>query len=81
MAKQSIMFAATALLMSCGIASAQAPARDLPDAANPSAAAPAPNNARTRTPERPPPATMPDANMPDPITTGRVPASTSSQKI
>jgi hypothetical protein len=75
MAKQSIMFAATALLMSCGIASAQAPARDLPDAANPSAGTPAPNNARTGTPERPPAATMPDANMPDPITTGRVPAS------
>ena len=79
MLKQSVVFAVAALLISSGIASAQTPTRDFPDAANPTAAPPAANNPRTGTPDRPPAATMPDANAPDPATTGQAP--TTSEKI
>jgi hypothetical protein len=59
------ILAIATLLISSGVASAQTPARDLPDAANPSAAGPAPNNARAGTADRPPSsATTPDANAP-----------------
>ena len=78
MLKQSVVFAVAALLISGGIASAQTPTRDFPDAANPTAAPPAANNPRTGTPDRPPAATMPDANAPDPATTGQAP--TTSEK-
>ena len=57
------ILAGATLLISSGVASAQTPARDLPDAANPSAAGPAPNNARTGTADRPP--STPDANAPN----------------
>jgi hypothetical protein len=49
MKDRCIILATATLLISSGIASAQTPARDLPDAANPSAAGPAPNNASTET--------------------------------
>jgi hypothetical protein len=66
MKDRCIILATATLLISSGIASAQTPARDLPDAANPSAAGPAPNNARTGTADRPPlSATTPDANAPN----------------
>jgi hypothetical protein len=75
MMKQSAVFAVAALfIISGGIASAQAPTRDFPAAANPTAAPPAANNPRTGTPDRPPAATMPEANAPDPATTGQAPA-------
>ena len=70
MNKQSIILTTTTLLLSGAIASAQTPARDLPDAANPNAAGPAPNNARTGTLDRPPAASVPDASAPDPTITG-----------
>jgi hypothetical protein len=73
MMKPSVVFAVAALFISGGIASAQAPTRDFPDAANPTATPPAANNPRTGTPDRPPAATMPDANTPDPATTGQAP--------
>jgi hypothetical protein len=73
MMKSSVVFAVAALFIGGGIASAQAPTRDFPDAANPTAAPPAANNPRTGTPDRPPAATMPDANTPDPATTGQAP--------
>ena len=67
MMKHSAVFAVAALfIISGGIASAQAPTRDFPAAANPTAAPPAANNPRTGTPDRPPAATMPEANAPDP---------------
>jgi hypothetical protein len=65
---------AALFIISGGIASAQAPTRDFPAAANPTAAPPAANNPRTGTPDRPPAATMPEANAPDPATTGQAPA-------
>jgi hypothetical protein len=71
MNKQSIILTTTTLLLSGAIASAQTPARDLPDAANPNAAGPAP----TGTPDRPPAASLPDASAPDPTITGQAPAS------
>src|SRR3954469_6938429 len=75
MMKQSAVFAVAAqFIISGGIASAQAPTRDFPAAANPTAAPPAANNPRTGTPDRPPAATMPEANAPDPATTGQAPA-------
>jgi hypothetical protein len=65
MKDRCIILATATLLISNGIASAQTPARDLPDAANPSAAGPAPNNASTETADWPPSsATMPDATAP-----------------
>ena len=71
MKDRCIILATATLLISNGIASAQTPARDLPDAANPSAAGPAPNNASTETADRPPSsATMPDATAP---IAGRIP--------
>jgi len=73
MKKQSIILTTITLLLS--VASAQTPARDLPAAANPNAAGPAPNNARTGTPDRPPAASLPDASAPDPTITGQAPAS------
>jgi hypothetical protein len=79
MMKQSVVLAVAALLISGGIASAQAPTRDFPDAANPTATPPAANYPRTGTPDRPPAATMPDANAPDPATTGQAPVT--SEKI
>jgi hypothetical protein len=79
MLKQSVVFAVAALLISGGIAWAQTPTRDFPDAANPTAAPPAANNPRTGAPDRPPAATLPDANAPDPVTTGQAPAT--SEKI
>jgi hypothetical protein len=75
MKNQCIVLATMTLLLSGAIASAQSPARDLPDAANPSAAGPAPNNARTGTPDRPPAASAPNASIPDPTITGQAPAS------
>jgi hypothetical protein len=73
MTKQVPVFAVAVLLAGSGIASAQSPTRDFPDAANPTAAPPAANSPRTGTPERPPAATLPDANAPDPVTTGEAP--------
>src|SRR6476469_9795816 len=75
MMKQSVVLAVAALLISGGIASAQAPTRDFPDAANPTATPPAANYPRTGTPDRPPAATLPDAHAPDPVTTGEAPSS------
>lgn len=74
MTKRHLAFAVAALLAGPGVASAQSPARDFPDAANLTAAPPAANSPRTGTPERPPTATMPEANAPDPVTTGEVPS-------
>jgi hypothetical protein len=68
-------FAVAVLLASSGVASAQGPTRDFPDAANPTAAPPAANSPRTGTPDRPPAATLPDAHAPDPVTTGEAPPS------
>jgi hypothetical protein len=75
MKNRCIILTTTTLLLSAAIASAQTPARDLPDAANPNAAGPAPNNARTGTPDRPPVVSLPDASAPDPTITGQAPAS------
>ena len=75
MTKRLPVFAVAALLAGSGVASAQAPTRDFPDAANPTAAPPAANSPRTGTPDRPPAATLPDAHAPDPVTTGEAPAS------
>ena len=75
MTKRFPMFAVAVLLASSGVASAQAPTRDFPDAANPTAAPPAANSPRTGTPDRPPAATLPDAHAPDPVTTGEAPSS------
>ena len=61
MTKRFPVFAVAVLLASSGVASAQAPTRDFPDAANPTAAPPAANSPRTGTPDRPPAATLPDA--------------------
>jgi hypothetical protein len=74
MTKRFPVFAVAVLLASSGVASAQAPTRDFPDAANPTAAPPAANSPRTGTPERPPAATLPDAHAPDPVTTGEAPS-------
>jgi hypothetical protein len=74
MTKRFPMFAVAVLLASSGVASAQAPTRDFPDAANPTAAPPAANSPRTGTPDRPPAATLPDAHAPDPVTTGEAPS-------
>ena len=74
MNRQPIIFAIAALLVSGAFASAQTPSRDLPDAANPSSASPAPNNASTGSSDRPAAATMPDANTPAPSATGQAPA-------
>ena len=71
MKNRCIILTTTTLLLSGAIASAQTPARDLPDAANPNAAGPAP----TGTPDRPPAASLPDASAPDPTITGQAPAS------
>ena len=73
MTKPFPVFAVAVLLASSGVASAQSPTRDFPDAANPTGAPPAANSPRTGTPERPPAATLPDANAPDPVTTGETP--------
>src|SRR4051794_29946483 len=75
MKNRCIILTTITLLLSGAIASAQTPAQDLPDAANPNAAGPAPNNARTGTPDRPPGASLPDASAPDPTMTGQAPAS------
>lgn len=75
MTKRFPVFAVAVLLASSGVASAQAPTRDFPDAANPTAAPPAANSPRTGTPDRPPAATLPDAHAPDPVTTGEAPSS------
>ena len=69
------LFTAAALLISSGIASAQMPTQDLPDAANPTATPPVSNSPKTGTSDRPPTATMPDANAPNPATAGQAPAS------
>ena len=74
MMKRFPVFAIAVLLAGAGVASAQAPTRDFPDAANPTAAPPAANSPRTGTPERPPAATLPDAHAPDPVTTGEAPS-------
>jgi hypothetical protein len=73
MKNQSIIPATITLLVTGAIAWAQTPARDLPDAANPSAAGPAPNNARTGTPDRPAAASVPDT-APDATITRQAPA-------
>jgi hypothetical protein len=75
MTKRSPMFAVAVLLASSGVALAQGPTRDFPDAANPTAVPPAANSPRTGTPDRPPAATLPDAHAPDPVTTGEAPSS------
>lgn len=75
MMKRFPVFAIAVLLAGAGVASAQAPTRDFPDAANPTAAPPAANSPRTGTPDRPPAATLPDAHAPDPVTTGEAPSS------
>ena len=75
MTKRFPVFAVAVLLAGSGVASAQAPTRDFPDAANPTAAPPAANSPRTGTPDRPPAATLPDAHAPDPVTTGEAPSS------
>jgi hypothetical protein len=80
MKNQCMILTAIMLLLSGAISSAQTPARDLPDAANPSAAGPAPNNARTGTPDRPP-AASPDASAPDPTSTGQAPASSEKMPL
>jgi hypothetical protein len=74
MTKRFPVFAVAVLLAGAGVASAQAPTRDFPDAANPTAAPPAANSPRTGTPDRPPAATLPDAHAPDPVTTGEAPS-------
>jgi hypothetical protein len=74
MKKQFTTLPTVALLIGTAIASAQTPSRDLPDAANPSGAGLAPNNARSGTLDRPPAASVPDASAPDPAITGQAPA-------
>ena len=75
MTKRLPVFAVAVLLAGSGVASAQAPTRDFPDAANPTAAPPAAPTARDQNADRPPAATLPDAHAPDPVTTGERPSS------
>jgi hypothetical protein len=75
MKNQCIILTIMTLLLSSAVASAQTPARDLPDATNPNTVGPAPNNARTGTTDRPPAASSPNASTPDPTITGQAPGS------
>jgi hypothetical protein len=68
------LLAAAALFIGSGIASAQLPIQDLPDAANPTATPPTSDNPNTEKSDRPPAAAMPDVNAPDSATVGQAPA-------
>jgi hypothetical protein len=69
-----LIVAAATLFFSSSMASAQVTTQGLPDAANPAATPPAPDNARTGTADRPPAAAVPDPNAPGSATSGQAPA-------